>query len=109
MTMRSHTDLASHLPGTVPQTTDSKVTCAQTLSRRLKRLVYGALLLATLAFILTTPALAQLGATITGVLTDSSGAAVADASLSLTNQDTTVDRKSTRLNSSHLGISYAVF
>src|ERR1039458_3239090 len=90
MTMRSHTDLASHLPGTVPQTTDSKVTCAQTLSRRRKRLVYGVLLLATLAFILTTPALAQLGATITGVLTDSPGAAVADASLSLTNQDTTV-------------------
>src|ERR1017187_9514918 len=90
MTMRSHTDLASHLPGTVPQTTDSKVTCVQTLSRRLKRLVYGVLLLATLAFILTTPALPQLAATIPGVLTDSSGAAVADASLSLTNQDTTV-------------------
>src|ERR1022692_3912279 len=90
MTMRSHTDLASHLPGTVPQTTDSKVTCAQTLSRRLKRLVYEVLLLSTLLSLLTTPALAQLGATITGVLTDSSGATVADASLSLTNQDTTV-------------------
>jgi hypothetical protein len=40
--------------------------------------------------VLSTPALAQLGATITGVLADSSGATVADASLSLTNQDTTV-------------------
>src|ERR1035437_2802375 len=88
--MRSYTYLASHLPGTIPQTTDSTAKCAQTLARRLRRLVYGVLLSATLVSVLSTPALAQLGATITGVLADSSGATVADATLSLTNQDTTV-------------------
>src|ERR1035441_511245 len=90
MTMRSYTDLASPLAGTVPQPIDSTATCVQTSSRQIKRIAYAVLLLATLLSILATPALAQLGATITGVLTDSSGATVADASLSLTNQDTTV-------------------
>ncbi len=88
--MRSYTDLASPLAGTVPQPIDSTATCVQTSSRQIKRIAYAVLLLATLLSLLTTPALAQLGATITGVLTDSSGATVADASLSLTNQDTTV-------------------
>src|SRR2546430_13301505 len=42
---------------------------------------------------------------ITGTVQDSSGAVVPDLPLTITN----VDRKSTRLNSSHSQISYAVF
>jgi hypothetical protein len=43
-----------------------------------------------LLFFLSAPAFAQLGATITGILTDSSGAAVAGATLTLTDQDTSL-------------------
>jgi hypothetical protein len=60
------------------------------MSRRLGRTAYTVLLLAAFVSVLTTPARAQLGATLTGILTDSSGATVADASLVLTSQDTGV-------------------
>ena len=90
MTIRSHADLPSHLPGTIPHSVDSTVAYAWAVSRRQKRVVYGLLLLAAFLSVLTMPVHAQLGAMITGVLADSSGAAVANASLSLTNEDTTV-------------------
>src|ERR1035438_3863683 len=85
--MRSHTDLASPLAGTVPQPTDSTATCAQTSSRQIKRIAYAVLLLASLLSVLAAPALAQLGADISGVLIDPSGAAVPGATLTLTDQD----------------------
>ena len=55
-----------------------------------KRLSYAAFALAASLAILSTPVFAQTNATIAGVLADSSGAAVPSASLTLTNQDTTV-------------------
>src|SRR5258707_11337779 len=61
------------------------------------------------------PAIGQSsGATINGIVLDPSGAAIAGAQVVVVNdatgvQHTTKDRKSTRLNSSHANISYAVF
>jgi hypothetical protein len=59
-------------------------------SRILNRLARAAVLLASMACALWTPAFAQQGATISGMLADSSGAGVPGASLTLTNQDTGV-------------------
>src|ERR1035438_3652349 len=114
------------------------------------RVLLLSLLLLTLTICVTLPAFAQYGASIEGTVTDKSGAVVAKANITITNQETgvsrtmmtsdagfyrvsgltpgrykvdveatgfrkdttadvEVDRKSTRLNSSHLGISYAVF
>ena len=73
--MRHHTDLAMLLPGT---------------TQGLTRIARTVLVLAACLCTLTSPAFAQLGATITGVITDPSGAAVAGAAVSLTDQDTTV-------------------
>ncbi len=59
----------------------------------MKRIAYALLLLAAFASVLALPVLAQLGATISGVVTDPTGAAVPGATLTLTDQDTTlVDR-----------------
>lgn len=88
--MRSHTDLAPPTLETVPQLIDSSAKCAQAIPHMSKRIAYAVLLLATFVSVLTTPVLAQQGASITGVLADSSGAGVPDASLALTNQDTAV-------------------
>ncbi|MEA2874384.1 MAG: hypothetical protein QOH67_4366 [Hyphomicrobiales bacterium] len=54
------------------------------------RIAYPALILAGFTCILQTPALAQQPATISGFLADPSGSGVANASLTLTNQDTAV-------------------
>jgi hypothetical protein len=58
------------------------------------------LLLAGLASFLQPPAFAQQGASITGILADSSGAGVPDASLTLTDQDTTVIAATVKTDSS---------
>ena len=55
-----------------------------------KGLAYVALALAAFVTILSTPVFAQTEATIAGLLADSTGAGVPSASLTLTNQDTTV-------------------
>ena len=59
-------------------------------SRILNRIARAAVLLASMACGLWTQAFAQQGATISGMLADSSGAGVPGASLTLTNQDTGV-------------------
>jgi hypothetical protein len=85
--MRRQTDLATCLPGTTPQVIDS---LAKRASHRLNWILQASLVLVTYLSFLPPPVSAQLGATITGVITDPSGAAVAGASLSLTDQDTAV-------------------
>ncbi|MCX6627960.1 MAG: hypothetical protein NTW28_10070, partial [Candidatus Solibacter sp.] len=64
--MRPNIDSALSTPESDPQTADSSAKCAHAIAQLL--------LLAALLFLLATPVLAQLGATITGTLTDSSGA-----------------------------------
>ena len=85
--MRRETYLAPCLPETTPQVIDS---LARPAARPLHRMIRAAFLLGTYLTLLPAPASAQLGATITGVITDPSGAAVAGANLSLTDQDTAV-------------------
>jgi len=60
------------------------------ISRVAKPVVYLAALLASLGTLNVRPALAQQEATISGVTADASGASVAGATLTLTNQDTQV-------------------
>jgi Carboxypeptidase regulatory-like domain len=81
-------NLATSLPGNTLQGIDSGATRPQAISHQPKRIAHACLLLAAFVCVLTTPALAQLGATISGVLTDPSGAAVPGATLTLTDQDT---------------------
>src|SRR5580700_9977710 len=83
-------DLATCLPGTNPQVTDSWAKSAPAILRRTKRIAYALLLLAGFVSVLATPARAQLGATISGVVADPTGAAVPGATLTLTDQDTTL-------------------
>src|SRR5262245_64186535 len=54
-------------------------------------------------------AVGQAYSTLNTVITDSMYTSIAGASLSSVGTIIGLDRKSTRLNSSHLGISYAVF
>lgn len=81
-------DLATSSLGTIPQVIDSWAERAQTIAKQPKRIASILLLLAAFLSVLATPARAQLGATIAGVLTDPSGAAVPGATLTLTDQDT---------------------
>jgi hypothetical protein len=73
-----------------PQVIDFSAQCASATPCPQKGFAYAALLLAAFVTILSTPVFAQTEATIAGVLADSSGAGVPSASLTLTNQDTTV-------------------
>src|ERR1035438_6416242 len=86
--MRRQIDLAPSLPGTIPQVVDSGAKWAQAIPNQPKRIASIFLLLAVFLSVLAMPALAQLGATIAGVVTDPSGAAVPGATLTLTDQDT---------------------
>lgn len=63
---------------------------AQAVLNHVKRIVHMALLLAFVACVLRTPALAQQPATISGFLADPSSAGVPNSGLTLTNQDTSV-------------------
>jgi hypothetical protein len=76
------------MPGTIPHVADSSAKCARTIPDQPNRILSILLLLAVFLSVLATPALAQLGANISGVLIDPSGAAVPGASLTLTDQDT---------------------
>src|SRR5438045_5174986 len=75
--------------------------------------LHDALPILIAALLTASPAAAQQAtAQVNGTITDSSGAIVVGAHVTLRNSQTGItreDRKSTRLNSSHLGISYAVF
>jgi hypothetical protein len=82
--MRHSTDLVQSMRGRAPR---NGIVCAT-------------LLFAGLACFLQSPAFAQQGASITGVLADSSGAGVPDASLTLTDQDTTVIAATVKTDSS---------
>jgi len=72
---------------------------ARTISQA-ARIVYKALLLASVACVFRTPMLAQQPATISGFLADASGAGVPNSSLTLTNQETTVVVMTAKSNSS---------
>ena len=82
--MRHSTDLVQSFRGRAPR----------------REIVCATLLLAGLACFLQLPAFAQQGASITGILADSSGAGVPDASLTLTDQDTTVIAATVKTDSS---------
>ena len=88
--MRLATTLAPFSPGTNPHVSDSPAKCARQIPPKRLRILPAAFLLGTLLSLLPTLALAQLGATVTGVVTDSSGAAVAGASLTFTDEDTSL-------------------
>src|SRR5882672_6144660 len=69
--------------------TGSSAHCTRAIPKCARRSAYGVLLLAALGCVFHTPLLAQQPATISGSVADPSGAGVPNASLTLTNQDTT--------------------
>src|SRR5690349_15066738 len=87
--MSPHVDRPTSMSGTRLPVIESLTPHIRKPSRCLPPLASAAFLFVLLLFA-TTPALAQLGATITGVLADPSGAAVVDASLALTSEETGV-------------------
>ena len=86
--MRLAMNLAMCLPGATPHVVSFPAKCASQIRPRWKRIVHAAFLLGALFSFLSAPAFAQLGATISGVLTDASGASVSGAALTLTDEDT---------------------
>ena len=90
--MRHLTALVLSLRGRSPRSIvlSDGVLSDRVLSDRIKRITLGALLIVGTACIFQSPSPAQQGASITGILADSSGAGVANATLTLTDQDTSV-------------------
>jgi Carboxypeptidase regulatory-like domain len=88
--MRRQSDRARYLPERTRQVIDFEAKYAQTFSIQPKWSASLLLLGAVFLFVLVTPAAAQLVASISGVLSDPSGAAVPGATLILIDQDTTL-------------------
>src|SRR5439155_25733148 len=97
--------------------TDYTTTEIYTLSLHDALPIFRLILCLLLGTILSAPALhAQTTSTIEGTVTDRQGLAISGAevsvaadTLAVSKKTITEDRKSTRLNSSHVAISYAVF